>query len=93
MHGVRSESESDSQYGSGSTYRSDKGHVLIFKVSHGQISSLRSKSDCESGQIQGQRQVHRIHRIHRNHHSPEDSDGVSRHRLVPISPTFYISHF
>ena len=28
----------------------------------------------------------------RNHHSPEDSDGVSRHRLVPISPTFYISH-
>ena len=32
-----------------------------------------------------------IHRIHRNHHSPEDSDGVSRHR--PTSPTFYISHF
>ena len=23
----------------------------------------------------------------------EDSNGVSRHRLVPISPTFYISHF
>jgi len=34
-----------------------------------------------------------IYRIRRNHHSPEDSDGVSRHRLVPISPTFYISHF
>ena len=33
----------------------------------------------------------RIHRIHRNHHSPEDSDGGSRHRLVPISPTFYTS--
>jgi len=32
----------------------------------------------------------RIHRIHRNHHSREDSDGVSRHRLVPISPTFYM---
>ena len=25
-------------------------------------------------------------RIHRNHHRPEDSDGVSRHKLVPISP-------
>ena len=35
----------------------------------------------------------RIHRIHRNHHSREDSDGVSRHRLVPISPTFYMSRF
>jgi len=34
-----------------------------------------------------------IHRIHRNHHGPEDSDGVSSHRLMPISPTFYISHF
>ena len=32
-----------------------------------------------------------LHRIHRNHHSPEDSDGVSRHRLVPISP--YIAYF
>jgi len=30
-------------------------------------------------------------KIHRNHHNPEDSDRVSRHRLVPISPTFYIS--
>jgi len=30
--------------------------------------------------------------IHRNHHSPEDSGGVSKHRLVPISPTFYISY-
>ena len=35
----------------------------------------------------------RIHRIHRNHHSREDSDGVSRHRLVPTSPTFYMSRF
>ena len=34
-----------------------------------------------------------IHRIHRNHHSPEGNDGVSRHRLVPISPTCYILHF
>ena len=34
-----------------------------------------------------------FHRIHRNHHSPEDSDGVSRQRLVPILPNFYISHF
>ena len=33
-----------------------------------------------------------VHRIHRNHHSPEDSDGVSKQRLVPISPTFYTSH-
>ena len=32
-------------------------------------------------------------KIHRNHHRPEDSDSVSRQRLVPISPTFYISHF
>jgi len=31
--------------------------------------------------------------IHRNHHRPEDSEGVSSHRLVPILPTFYISHF
>jgi len=34
-----------------------------------------------------------FHWIHRNHHRPEDSDGVSRHRLVPILPTFYISDF
>ena len=30
--------------------------------------------------------------VHRNHHTPEDSAGVSRHRLEPVSPTFYISH-
>ena len=34
-----------------------------------------------------------VHRIHRNHHTPEDSAGVSRHRLEPVSPTFYTSHF
>ena len=32
-----------------------------------------------------------VHRIHQNHHSPQDSGGVSKHRLVPISPTFYIT--
>jgi len=32
-----------------------------------------------------------VHRTHRNHHSPQDSGGVSKHRLVPISPTFYIT--